>query len=425
MAVDVSSLVEHFFRHEYGRIVSLLAKSLGVREIDLIEDVVQSALSKALQTWARSGVPNEPSAWLYRTARNLAVDAFRRRQTEQRLLQTSIPSQIASAADQAAEIRFGSEIGDESLRLLFLCCHPAITMESRIAFALKTVCGLSVEEIASSLLVSHSSAEKRVTRAKETLRESGTELSELSTVAMTERLDAVQSTLYLMFSEGYAASSGDQSVRADVCDEAIRLTRMLNAQPITGTPSSAALLALMLLQASRMDSRTDASGCVVLLADQDRSLWNWQRIREAVDWMTTAAQGDQLSRYHVESAIAWEHARADGFNSIDWPRILMFYQRLEAMTPGPMIRLNLAIVSSYACSPAFGLSQLEQISDDDRRRLRPWWDCAIADVFFRLGRSKEAIAHLTDALALALNTSQRRLIEQKIQTIERDATNSK
>ena len=421
MAADVSALVEHFFRHEYGRIVALLTKSLGVREIDLVEDVVQSALSKALQTWARSGVPNEPSAWLYRTARNLAVDAFRRRQTEQRLLQTSMHSIGESAGSQTAEIRFSNEIGDESLWLLFLCCHPVITMESRIAFALKTVCGFSVDEIASSLLVSHASAGKRVIRTKEALREFGTELSELSAAAMAERLESVQSTLYLMFSEGYAASGGDQSVRTEVCDEAIRLTRMLNEQPVTATPSSAALLALMLMQSSRMDSRTDASGCVVLLAEQDRSLWNWQRIREAVDWMTRAAQGDQLSRYHIESAIAWEHAQADRFDSINWLRILAFYQRLEAMTPGPMVRLNLAIASSFAHSPAFGLRKLEQFSDDDRRRLRPWWDCAIADVFERLGRSVEAIGHLTDAHALALNTSQRQLIERKLQTLRRSA----
>lgn len=415
MPSDVAEFVEHFFRKEYGRLVALLTKSLGVRQLDLIDDVVQSALSKGLQSWARTGVPADPAGWLFRTARNLAIDAFRRQKVEARVLKTAGESQrVETEPEVDSEIVFETEIGDESLRLLFLCCHPSILLESGVALALKVVGGFSIEEVANSLLISKSNAEKRLTRAKEDLRERGTEIIELNAASILERADSVLSTIYLMFTEGYSATVGEEPIRSQLCNEAIRLARMLNSNAWSSSPSTAALLGLMLLQASRQDARVDADGCIVLMTDQDRSVWNWDLIREAMEWMLTAASGPELSRYHIEAAIAWEHARAECMDTVDWSRVVSFYQTLLKMHPGPMVRLNLIIAQSRMFDAEFGLKALEGVSDEDRKRLRPWWDCAIADVYERLGRHDEAISHLTDALALSANGAQRRLIEQKL-----------
>ncbi len=282
--------------------------------------------------------------------------------------------------------------------------------------------GFSVDEIANALLITKSNAEKRLSRAKETLREQGVEISELNAATISERVDSVLSTVYLMFTEGYAATVGEQPIRSQLCDESIRLARMLNDHKWSRSPATSALLGLLLLQSSRMDARVNADGCIVLLADQNRSDWDPDRIREAIHWMTLAASGSVLTRYHVEAAIAWEHARADNIDSVDWNRVVALYQQLAMMNPGPMIRLNLIIAQSRILGAEFGLKSLEAMPDEDRRRLRPWWDCAIADAFERLNRPTEAIAHLNDALALSTNTAQKRLIEQKLAVVRWSVT---
>lgn len=221
-----------------------------------------------------------------------------------------------------------------------------------------------------------------------------------------------------MFTEGYVSTVGEDPIREQLCDEAIRLARMLNVNPWSSSPTTAALLGLMLLQASRQHARVDADGCIILLTDQDRTAWNFDLIREAMGWMTQAAIGPELSRYHIEAAIAWEHARAESTDAVDWNRVVGFYQKLSTMHPGPMVRLNLIIAQSRILGAEFALNALENVSDDDRKRLRPWWDCAIADAFEQLSRPSEAIAHLNDALALAANAAQRRLIEQKLARLQ-------
>ena len=412
---DSRTLVEHFFRHEYGRLVAVLTRSLGVRNLELVEDVVQSSLSKALLEWGHNSIPDDPGAWLYRTSRNLAIDAIRRAQTERRILSAESSAKQDSSSEKIQDAHFDEEVGDESLRLLFLCCHPCIPLESSIAFALKTVSGFSTDEVSSALLISKANAEKRATRAKDKLREIGMELTELDNAAIASRIDAVQSTIYLLFNEGYSSSSGNATLRKNLCEEAIRLARMLVGSVHISASSSSALLALMLMHVARFDARVDIHGSIVVLKDQDRSQWDWNAIREAMDWMANSAQGSILSRYHVEAAIAWEHCRAHSFEQIDWPRITVHYKILAELQPGPMVRLNLAIALSYASGPEFGLSQLTQITTQDRARLRPWWDCAIADVYCRRCDFKNAINHWQDALCLAINTDQREFIARRIE----------
>ncbi len=414
-------LVEHFFRHEYGRIVALLTRSLGARHLDLIEDVVQSALSRALIAWPRSGPPDDPSGWLYRTAKNLAIDALRRERTAARLW--SKVSMASETAIEAAEITvdFADEVGDEPLRLLFLCCHPAIPPESRVALALKTVSGFSTREIAIGLLTTTANVEKRLSRAKERLRETGLELIETNPQMVLERLESVLSTIYLIFNEGFAASHGEQVVRRDLCDEAIRQARMLAHHGLGQSPATWALLGLFLMHVARLDTRVDSQGAIVLLGAQDRSQWNWELVKEAMHWMQLSATGDELSRYHIEASIAWEHCRVGNLEQTDWNQVTRLYEMLVERFATPMIRLNHAIALSYAANVDAGLAGLFAIRTEDRQCLRPWWDCALAQLYQRQLNSRRALFHWRDALALATNGGQRTFIQSQIIRWENNA----
>ncbi len=412
-----TQLVEHFFRHEYGRLVGALTRSLGTRHLELVEDAVQMALWRALHAWSRHGVPRAPAAWLFRTARNLAIDALRREGTQlkvQELLASQQAHRDASGPSPGAPFDLPA-IEDESLRLLFLCCHPSIPTESQVALALKLVGGFSVPEIASGLLASSANIEKRLSRAKLRLREVSEEIAELSLEAMRSRLDAVLLVCYLIFNEGFAASHGQSALKRDVCEEAQRLARMLAHHPDLGQqPAVAALLALMLLHSARFCTRVDADECVVVLADQDRTAWDWSMVREAMQWMLTAARGDELSRYHIEAAIAWEHCRAPSLDATDWPRVAELYRWLMKLAPSPMIRLNALIAQSYVQPTASAIDELLAMTEADRKQLRPWWDCTMAHMFERHGDTARAQNHWRDALALATCAASRKLIEKRV-----------
>lgn len=411
-----SQLVEHFFRHEYGRMVALLTSRMGAANLQLVEDAVQTAMSRALSNWSRCGVPESPSAWLYRCAANAAIDALRHQSKVARQLGKT--ESVAEASCEDLHRSLDQQVGDETLRLLFLCCHPSLAAESRVALALRTVGGFSTTEIASGLLSTPVSVEKRITRAKEKLRDHSAEITELDGRAVAERLESVQATVYLMFNEGFASTEGNSPIRQDLCDEAVRLTRMLASHPLCSQPSTAALLALLLLHSARLDERIDAGGAIILLADQDRTQWNWAKVREAMNWMLQSADGDQLSRFHIEAAIAWEHSRGQQFSSTDWKRILELYTMLQNRYPSPAVLLNLAIAASYAIDSQEGLRRLLQITDQHRKSLRPWWDCAMADLLLRNHQTKAAISHLRDALALATNTAQRAMIQIRLDGLQ-------
>lgn len=415
---SASELVEHYFRHEYGRLVALLTSQLGVRRLEFVEEAVQTALERALTAWPRTGLPTEPSAWLYRTAKNLVLDALRRQQVAERFEQDSYEQFNEAQTLADGLIHFDSEIGDETLRLLYLCCHPSLSAESRVALALKTVSGFGVHEIASGLLTTPANIEKRLTRAKERLREKAAELIELNSADVVPRTDSVLSTIYLIFNEGFSASTGDSPIRNDLCHEAIRIARMMASHPICGGPAVNALLALFLLHSARLDSRLDASGSVVLLADQDRSQWNWGLVREAMDRMSEAISGTELSRYHIEAGIAWEHCRAQDFESTDWTRIMTLYNMLLDRFSTPMIQLNAAVACSYAVGPTAGKEQLLAIADADRKRLRPWWDCCMAQLLERSTEFTSAMSHWRDALALATASAQRQFIQAQIDRLK-------
>src|SRR5271163_713744 len=284
------ALVVHFFRHEFGRLCAVLTRSLGVRRLALVEDVVQAALVQALETWARRGVPEEPAGWLYRTARNLAIDALRRERTHAQAL----PRLAEDAERESAplEAHFADEIGDERLRLLFVCCHEAVPAESRVAIALRTLCGFSTAEIARALLTTDANVQKRIERARDRLRELDVDLDTPAAAQLGARLDAVLTVIYLLFSQGCHVTHRDLPIRRDLCVEPRRLARMLAAHPVGDVPAVHALLALMCFHGARFDARVARDGAIVLLEEQDRSVWNWSDVREGVAWLARSAAGD-------------------------------------------------------------------------------------------------------------------------------------
>jgi len=320
-------LVEHYFRHEYGRLVAQLANKVGVRHVELVEDAVQSALATALTTWVANGLPQDPSAWLYRVACNQLVGALRQDAGRLRILTTA--HDLERESDTPPSAYLADELRDDLLRMLFICCDDAIPRESRLVFALKTLCGFSTSEIALRLFTSETNVHKRLQRARETLRGSTTDLISPPLDALQTRLPTVHEVLYLLFNEGYLSVHAESAIRRELCDEAIRLATLLPEHPVGATPETFALLALMHLHAARLAGRIDGAGGLLLLEEQDRGLWDRDQIRVGVEWLARSASGERFSRYHAEAGIAAEHCFAQSFHETRWKEIAELYALLD------------------------------------------------------------------------------------------------
>lgn len=413
------ALVEHFFRHEFGRLCAVLTRSLGVRRLALVEDVVQAALVQALETWSRRGVPEDPAGWLYRTARNLAIDALRRERIHERATSRLLRDarQLADEAERESsplETHFADEIGDEPLRLLFICCHEEIPVESRVAMALKTLCGFSTAEIARALLTTEVNVQKRIERARDRLRELDVDFDTPASARLGARLDAVLAVVYLLFSQGCHVTHGDLPIRRDLCDEARRLARMLAAHPVGGVPALHALLALMCFHAARFDARVARDGAIVLLEAQDRSAWNWSDVREGMDWLARSTAGDELTRYHAEAGIAWEHCRAPTFADTDWRRIAELYDTLDRIAPSPLHTLNRAVAEAYLHGPQAGLDRLAAVLPQSVPARYPGWHAVIGELHFRLGQHSAAERAWQEALRLTTARADQEFLRHRL-----------
>ncbi len=419
------ALVEHFFRHEFGRLVAVLTRSLGVRRLDLVDDVVQAALVQALETWSRRGVPEEPTGWLYRTARNLAIDALRRERTHAqalpRLAEDAPGSGDPRRAPEPLEVQFADEIGDEPLRLLFVCCHEAVPAESRVALALRTLCGFSTAEIARALLTTEANVQKRIERARGRLRELDVGFDTPDAAQLGARRDAVLAVVYLLFSQGCHVTHGDLPIRRDLCEEARRLARMLAAYPVGDVPAVHALLALMCFHAARFDARVGLDGAIVLLEEQDRSAWNWGDVREGMAWLARSAAGDELTRYHVEAGIAWEHCRAPSFADTDWRRIAELYDTLDHIAPSPLHALNRAVAEAYLYGPQAGLERLAAVPPEDVPARYPGWHAVIGELHFRLGQYSAAERAWREALRLTTARADQEFLRRRLAVCRPDA----
>src|SRR5262245_7798959 len=310
-ARNINNLVDHFFRHQSGKLVAIMTRVFGLHNLELAEDVVQGALVQALEAWKIYGVPEDPAAWMYRVARNKALDVMRRRDVSARLDPEWM--RLTEGDEGYAPLsRFflAHEITDSQLRMIFTCCHPDLPAESQIALTLKTLCGFSTHEIARAIFTTEANIKKRIARAKRKFVEKEITFEVPSGEALQIRIGSVHTVLYLLFNEGYSSSQPYELIRRDLCEEAVRLCALLFDHPATTNPETAALLALMLLHASRFDARLDEAGNILLLEEQDRGRWNQELIGRGLHFLNESASGDRLSRYHLEAAIAAQHSLA-------------------------------------------------------------------------------------------------------------------
>lgn len=342
-ASDARGLVADLFRRESGRLIALLANRVGVARIDMVEDAVQDALISAMRNWSINTVPTNPSAWLYTAAKNALTDRLRRARFE-------VPAEFTLEPAFDADDSFSAEgaFNDELLRLIAFCCHPALTPASQLALTLRLACGLSVEEIAHALLTSPQSIMQRIVRAKRELRDADVTFDIAPRELVQERLPRILNAIYLLFDAGYLSPRHPQWFRPLLCDDALRLVRMLADHPLTAEPETHALAALLHLTAARSPGRIDDEGHPVPLAKQDRSRWNQAAIDVGMEYFSRSIRGDALTRYHVEAAIATVHASASSMETTDWAQIVRHYDQLCELFPSPVATLNRVIALRYA-----------------------------------------------------------------------------
>ncbi len=417
MAAEVTStepprLVEHFFRHESANLIAVLTRAFGVRYLDLVEDKVQEALMAAMQVWSRRGIPANPAGWIYRVTRNRVLDALRREKIHRRALAHAGGTE--EGLDALVEEWLSEEqIPDSLLRMIFVCCHPALDRRSQIAMTLKILCGFSLAEISRGLLISVEAAKKRVQRAREVLARRQIRIDLPPATDLQSRLAAVQQVLYLMFNEGYSTSQGHEPLRDDICEEAARLCHLLCEHENFSTPETRALLALMLSHAARLEARIDTEGAVVLLADQDRSRWDPRLIGAASFWLARS-KTERPSRFHLEAAISLTHCRATSVQQTDWPLIVQLYDRLLALRNSPVYVLNRAIARGEAGDLEAAMAELESIRDHPEMRRYVLLDCAIGRLHELGSNTEAAVRAYSAALRAAGAPHERALIDKKL-----------
>ena len=401
-------LVEHFFRHAYGRLLAALVRALGADQFDLAEESVQEALARAVRVWPMRGVPERPEGWLLTVARNHARDVLRRRVTTARVhsaVADGLTDRSAPPRDEPDEPR------DDRLRMIFLCCHPDVPRPARVALTLKAVCGFSIAEIARAFRVGEPTIAQRIVRAKRALR--GASFSLPDDRALHDRLGDVLDVCYLLFAEGYSATSGDAVVRHELLDEALRLGSLLVNAAITAVPESHALLALMSLQASRRHAREDGHGEAVPLHEQDRALWDQASIARGLRHLEAAGTGETLSEFHLLAGIAACHATSASVAATDWARLVEVYAARCERNARPLLALNRAVAVSYRDGPAAGLALFDSVGDSPVLRETSELAAAYADANVRLGDLDAARDSYSRAAALATNDAQRRAFAKR------------
>ncbi|MGE5729984.1 MAG: RNA polymerase sigma factor [Gemmatimonas sp.] len=408
---------DHLFRREAGRMVAALTRLFGVHNLALAEDVVQDAFCRALEVWKLRGVPENPSAWLMATAKHRALDILRRERTARayapelgRLLESEW-----TLAPVVAEAFGDSAIRNDQLRMMFSCCHPRLPEIAQVALMLHILCGFGVNEVAAAFLTGHAAMERRITRGKKVLAGSKRlfDFTMSDDREVAQRLSAVHRALYLLFNEGYHGAHAESSVRADLCVEAMRLAELLLAHPVTDTPATRALIALMCLNAARLPARVDASGNLSSLYEQNRELWDQQLIAKGVRLLDHSATGTTITEFHVEAAIASIHARARSLEDTSWPMIVDLYDTLMTLRPSPVVALNRAIAIAQYQGAERGLAEIAAIAHVDRLADYPFFFAALGELEQQLGRTAEAQAHFREASSRARNMMERRFFERR------------
>jgi RNA polymerase sigma-70 factor (ECF subfamily) len=409
MSTGVECAVETAFRDEWGRIVATLIRRTS--DWDLAEDCAQEAFAEALRTWERQGIPERPGAWLTTVAGNRALDRLRRARRGAELLEQAGREPSAGRGDKMDDDDSG--IDDDRLRLIFTCCHPALAIEARVALTLRALAGLTTPEIASAFLVQEAAMAKRLTRAKAKIADAGIPYRVPPAQLLPGRLAGVLAVLYLLFNEGYAASSGDRLIRVDLCREAIRLAELLQ-RLMPGEPEVAGLLALMLLAHARQDARVGPGGELITLEEQDRDRWDHAEIARATGLLRAALRHGATGPYQLQAAIAACHAEAADAATTDWAQIAALYGLLAAMAPSPVVELNRAVAVAMAGRPDHALEIVDGLSDAGDLDGYHLLEATRADLLRRAGRAAEAAVAYARALALAPSRPERRFLERRL-----------
>ena len=411
----VSRTIETLYRTESGRVLATLVRLLG--DLDIAEEAMHEAFATALESWSKTGIPENPRPWLISTARFKAIDGMRRR-TRFDGAQKDLIAHMQARVNQAyyGPGEADGEIEDDRLRLVFTCCHPALPPEAQVALTLREVCGLTTEEIARAFLITPATLAQRIVRAKTKIREARIPYEVPAPQELPERLDAVLQVVYLVFNEGYSAATGAEVTRAELTGEAIRLGRLLaDLQP---EPEVIGLLALMLLQESRRAARSSPTGELILLEHQDRSLWNREQIAKGVALVERALESRRFGSYTLQAAIAAVHAEAESSAATDWRQIVAIYDQLLRIQPSPVVALNRAVAIAMRDGPEAGLAQIDAVLEHGGLANYYLAHSARADMYRRLGRTGEARSAYERALALTQQEPERRFLTRRLEELK-------
>lgn len=413
--MDVGADLDHLFRREAGKMTSALTRLFGWHRLALVEDVVHDALCRALEQWKFGNIPENPSAWLMSAAKNRAIDLLRRERTARDAAPdlTHALSTEWTLVPTVEEIFRDDVVRDEMLRMMFACCHAGLPEETHVALILNLLSGFGVHEIASAFFVSPAAMEKRLQRGKQVLSQSGA-LAEVTAERVEAHLPSVHGALYLLFNEGYHGSHAIETVRVELCAEAIRLTMLLVEHEATAVPTTHALLGLMCLVAARMPGRVDAAGDLVSLAEQDRTRWDSRLIERGLAALDASAAGDELTPFHVEAAIASIHTTAERHRDTDFARIVGLYDVLMKLRPSPVVALSRAIALGEVEGPERALQALESIDGRERLDAYPFYAAAMGEQLLRANQRERARERFRQALAAARSPSEIRFLEARI-----------
>lgn len=414
---EVQALVAHVFRRWHSQLIAALVRMAGAHEIDAVEDSVQDALLAAMQHWPFRGIPVDPHAWLYQVARRKLLDRFARNRSADNYANTVGAAETAAFATDGVNHN-DSYSHDGELTMLFLAAHPSLNTDAQVTLMLRTVCGLTTSDIALALLTPETTVAQRLVRAKRTLGELAAPFALPDEPASALRVDVVLRALYLMFTEGYAASSGDSVVRRELCSEATRLAALIAQNESVATPTVFALCALFEFQSSRLSARQRADGRTVPLGEQDRSLWSREAISRGMLWFARAAQGDEISEYHLQAAIAAEHARTVDGSATNWERIRTHYEQLLARNMSPIVRMNHAYAVARTDGPSCALELLSALETEPRLAANHLLPAMQAVLLAELGRTVEAAASTRIALRRVRTLADRALLLERVHALE-------